>query len=490
MATEDREEFLAEDCLALVQKGMGELRRGNLESSTSLFGLALHLTQSMPREEAESLFPLVLCHLCLLRLRQGNASETKRVREQAMPLVDAISTPMESVVFHHQMAEVLEELKENRRAIPFLEQAIQLGLEWNKPLVMAGLLSRAGHCYSRCGLKEHASVPLRAALKILRDYPGDPLLPSVLIALGNVLRKSSPAEAEGFYREAAEIHVAKAHLVSATPAWVNLGILCSEQGRHTESLAYYEKTLRVREQSPSTTRDQMGRLLNNMANCYRRMGDFTEALRFVDRAIDILKLDGGPELASAYGTRGLIFQDDGRDAEAVEWLQKSYAERFKAPSPNLETTAEDLEREIASLKRLGRAEEAASAEERLQSVRAAAKQVPQANLDLSTLTAEPEGTVSIELGFGIGPGGRYGLRDVETLGAQLGAIAKEQQAGSYGGRVAIPESTTLLLFGADAEALFQAVEQYLLDHSICDGAVVTIRQGGQLREVVLPCTLN
>lgn len=490
MAVDDLDESLAEDCLALVQQGMGELRRGNFESSVKLFGLALHLTQSMTKEEAQSLVPLTLCHLCLLRLRQGNADEAKRLRKMAMPLVESISAPAQTVIFHNQMASVLVELQEYRRAIPFWEQTLQLGLELNDSLTMADILSRAGRCYAMGGLKEHAAILLRSGLKILRDYPGDPRLPSLLISLGNALRKSSPVEAERFYKEAAEIHVAKAQLESATTAWVNLGIICSEQGRHEESLSYYEKALHVRERIPSTPPGRIGILLNNMANCYRRMKKFDEALRLVERAAQILEASGDPEIVSAYGTRGLIFQDDGRDVEALDWLQRSYSKREQAPSPNLDSLADNLEYQLTSLKRLDRLEEAAAAEVRLASVRAAKKDVPHANVDLSALPCEAEGGVLIELGFGSRLGGRYSFHDTELVGQQLSEIVEREGVGSYSGRVTIPESVTLIFVGPDAEALFRAIEQFLLDHSICDGAVVMIRQGSQLREMVLPGILN
>ena len=492
MPIEVIEDFSVGDYLALIRQGMADLRRGDLDAADRQFGIALQLTASLPREEARSLFPLTLCHQCLLRLRQGDAGEAKRLRELVMPLVAAISsnsTPMETVIFYHLMADILVELQEYRSAIPFWDQTLQLGLELNNPVAMADILSRAGRCYALCGLKEHAAVLLRAALKIFRDYPGDPRLPSLLISLGNALRKSSPVEAEQFYKEAAEIHVAKAQLESATTAWVNLGIVCSEQGRHAESLAHYERALHVREKS-STPPGRIGVLLNNMANCYRRMGNFTEALQFADRAIAILKPDGGSELAYAYGTRGLIFQDEGRDVEAVEWLQRSYGEREKMPSPNLDALVENLEYQLTSLKRLGNSEEVAAAEGRLASVRSAREAVPQANVDLSTLTAQSEGAVMIELGFGARSGGRYGTRDGDVLGEQLSAILQSNSAGFYGGRVVIPESTTLMLYGPDAEELFRVVERFLLDHAMCDGAVVTIRQGSNLRQVVLPCALN
>ena len=59
-------------------------------------------------------------------------------------------------------------------------------------------------------------------------------------------------------------------------------------------------------------------------------------------------------MASAYGTRGLIFLDKGQDSEAVEWLRRAYEHYQTLPSPNFDIIAEDLNREIAALQRLGR----------------------------------------------------------------------------------------------------------------------------------------
>jgi len=267
--------------------------------------------------------------------------------------------------------------KQFRQAIPHFEEAIQLLSERNKPIALSDMLWRAGQCYNRIGLGDHAAVRLRAALKILHEHPGDDHLPAVFLELGNALRKSDPDEAERCYKEAAEIHVARKQLELAAAAWVNLGIMYSEQGRFEESLTHYEKARDVRERSPSVKPSRIGVLLNNMANCHRRMGNFDEAHKLVDRAVEFLSQNADPGPAAAYGTRGLIFLDSGNDAEAVEWLQESYAERKKASSPNFETIVENLEKEIAALKRLGRMEGAALAEDRLTLARAAMNEFPQ-----------------------------------------------------------------------------------------------------------------
>ena len=216
------------------------------------------------------------------------------------------------------------------------------------------------------------------------------------------------------------------------------------------------------------------------------MGKFAEAHAAVNRAIQLAGSGRGSPLASAYGTRGLIFRDEGHDGQAVDWLRKAYDEHQKQPSPNLQTIADDLEYEIAALRRLGRSEEAVTAEEKLESVRAAMKTVFQADRDLSTVQDPTGGAVLLELSFGSQPGSPYTNRDSLRFARELAETLEAHNLGSYGGHIIIPESTTLMFYGADAEALFRVLEPSLKSEPMCAGARATIRQGLQHREVMLP----
>jgi tetratricopeptide (TPR) repeat protein len=479
-------------CFGFILHGANAVQSGSYGQAEMLFRLAEKQADSLPPDQASGYSLLVQCHRSLLQYRLGKAEEGKKLQESAMAFLENNSTRMDDFAHQNSVAKVLMQLHEYRRAIPFCERAISKELEGNDPTAVAGTLGRAAQCYGLMGLKDHSAIPARAALKVLRKYPGDPRLPGALIALGNALRKTSPAEAESLYREAAELHEAKAHLESATVAWNNLGVLCGEQGRHAESLEYYEKALHIREQVPSTPLASIGKLLNNMSNCYRRMGNFADAHKLLDRAIKLLemdKLEGAASLASAYGTRGLILKDEGRDAEAVEMFQRSYAERKNTPSPDFDSIVENLEDKIAALKRLGRLEEAALAENRLTSVNAERNEIRHQDRDLSSLISQAKGAVFIEIGYGSRPGNRYSKQDLNKLVYALIDAVESQNAGLGGGSVTIPESTTFMFYSDDAEALYQAIQPILAKERICEGAIVTIRQGKEVRTVILPGTV-
>ncbi|HEX8711035.1 MAG TPA: tetratricopeptide repeat protein [Terracidiphilus sp.] len=489
LTEEAKKELLPSYCLVLLERGLEKLRQRDLTAARQLFEVAWQGVQKLPREDTEGLLPLAMCCRSLLEERRGNPIEATELRKRAAPLVEEIPPGKQDAPFLYMMGSVLADLGEHLRAVPFYERAAEQMVEKNLPLVVAELLEREGVCYSRSGLKEHAAVPLRAALKILREYPGEPRLPTVLISLGNALRKSAPAEAEDLYKEAAGIYEAKAQLESATAPWANLGVLCSEQGRHAESIAYYEQVLKVRQGRPGTPPARIALVLNNMACARRRMGDLDEALRLVDRALAVQSNDS-QLLASMYGTRGQILHDAGRDEEALEWLRKSSAERRKKGSPDLDALEEILKFEIECLKRLGRVREAVEAEAELRRMREAAEAAPQSSVELGGLKPDAEGAVLVELAFGSRPGNRYSSEDAKIAGQQLGVVLAEKGVGKYAGRVAIPESVTLLYHGNDAEAMYTAMRQFLEDHCIFEGAMVSIRQGKTVRQVVMAQRVN
>jgi tetratricopeptide (TPR) repeat protein len=233
-------------CLAGVRHGEDLLKSGNDDLAEEWFHKTLDLANSAPPEISRDLVPYTLCFLSLAYQKRGLVAKSRESRERSTKLLDSSPDHLESTFFQTSMAEALSKLKDYRRAIPFWEKALASAEHEQDAQSLAGMLHQLGVCYCRIGLKEHAMVPLRAALKILESCPEHPLLPGVLLTLGNALRKSAPYEAERYYSETARIYSSRFQYESATPAWTNLAILFSEQGRHAESLELHERVLRVR----------------------------------------------------------------------------------------------------------------------------------------------------------------------------------------------------------------------------------------------------
>jgi hypothetical protein len=83
----------------------------------------------------------------------------------------------------------------------------------------------------------------------------------------------------------------------------------------------------------------------------------------------------------------------------------------------------------------------------------------------------------------------YEKYDLEQLEEQLMAALKQADAGEYDGNEFGPTEVTLFMHGADAEALYRAVDPVLRAYPLCQGARIIIRPGGPEtpgREVELP----
>lgn len=490
-AGDSRKLSVCEKCLAMIAAGWSALYNGNVQQAEGAFQVAHLLAKRESTEEQRDLTALALCHLSVIRKRQGRVEDARQFREQANARLEDESPFMPVALFHHFMARALMELAEYRHAIPFWEQAFLLKEEHSTPTSVAETLTRLGECFSRVGLKDHAVIPLRAAVGIFRKHAGDPRLSGALLTLGNALRKSQPAEAEHCYREAADLHVERRHFLSATPGWVNIGVLCSEQGRHAESIELFQRVRQIREKSPGVRPVQIATVWNNLANSYRRIGKFVEAHEAVARSIELLKEEGGSELASYYGTEGLIYKDEGRDTEAVEWLRRAYDERQKAPSPKLDSMVEDLENEVVSLEKLGRTGEVAVAKERLEAVRASMQAVPSLSTDIGGIDGTPAyHALLIEVNFGNWSDCDRRKRECSELTDRLAMVLQDKGVGFLGGSATIPESTTLIFYGSDAEAMFRTLLPTLSSEPLCSGARITIRQQDGFREVILPSWVN
>lgn len=350
----------AAHCLMIVGAVAHLIKEGNVAMAEGSLRAARNLEPQMSGAEAAGMKPLLLLHESLLCRRQKNPEEARRLHGEAVQMLERLTPAQTSAGYYELMARALTTLEDARHAIPYWEQALNRGDAGMDAVARAEMLLALGRCYLNAGLRDHAAIPLRPAVKILRQAAGDPRLPEALMALGSALTKSCPDEAEALYRESADLHTSRMKMESATVPWTNLGVLLSERGRHAEAAEIYERVLRIREQARGLPPARLASVLNNMAGNYRRMEKFREAHAAIDRAIEILT-PGDKTLASALGTRGMIDLDEGRDQEAAQSLRAAIEEFRRQTSPNLTTMADDLERLMRVLTRLGKEREAEAA---------------------------------------------------------------------------------------------------------------------------------
>ena len=481
---------IVQECLRLITAAMFACRSGQYDKAKQALSVALLQAGDMPEEFRPDFRAAFGYGVLLLQSRQSPTSVTPEMRSQAGALLDQPGGCDSVELFQELMFELLTDLGEYRRAIPFGERSLAFAVEAKQFITVADRLWKIGRCYSRLGRLDHAAIAYTGSVRIFRKEPSDPRLPAVLLALGNAIRKSAPVEAEQLYSEAAALWEKKGQLESATPAWMNLGIVCSDQQRFEEAIGYYDRVRRVRESSPSTPPVRIGVLYNNLAGCYRKMARFAEAHQAIERSLQILAHPGtlGPDdrnsFALSLGTKGMILRDEGRDLESIEWFRQAYAELEKQPAPHFDYLIQELEHEAEALTRLNRTDEARAVEEKIQLVRKAASEIPSMRHTDDGPVKLSEGALLIEVEGGLRS--ESTTSDIVKLGICLNEILQEQNLGDWQGYVRIPECATLIYYGPDSEAMYNALEPTLQSDPRFEGALVTIRQGTRRRDIAVP----
>jgi tetratricopeptide (TPR) repeat protein len=470
-----------EDCVAALGIVMDFTDAGKTKGPPGVFDSVFREAGKMSGPEWREIE--LTAHFGASRLPAFSDAQRRDHLAKASELARRLETPSDKLEAVDLAAETLMALGEHQRAIGWCNRAAELTQRNAK--AAGGRLWRAGRCYVRAGFREEAKTPLRAAIGILREKPGHPLLPHALMDLGGASLDSDPAGAETCYLEAAEIFTGAGHANQAATAWINLGLICSRGGRQDEALDWYEKVRAAREADPAATVAQKGNIHNNIASVWRRKGDFERARAEAERAIEILTPAGGPTLANAIGTMGEILRDEGRPQDALDWLWRAREMFERQPSPNRDQLVVKLENEAGVLEQLGRTDEAAKARARIAELKGveapAAPPLPDSKARAATADGA-EGAVIVTLDGRNLPDAVYQAHDLATLEIRLETLLEQEGSGELDGHEHGPETTRLFLYGPDARALFDIIAPVLRDYPLCQGARVELRQGEKVEE--------
>ena len=469
------------DCAAALELGLREAHAGNPKMIDVFDSI---LTQLETRDDADARemkaaahFAAATCHAAC-----GQSGAMGKRAAKAMAILKSLAEPSRTLESVDVIADALMDRNENRRALPYCQQAI--ALTRRDPVAVRGRLWRAGRCLARLGFSAEAADVLREAIDLIRGSDSDLLLAYALLDLGNAVLRSDPDDASQAFREAAEIFVAKGHSNQAATAWLNLGVLASRANRLEEALSWYEKVREARERDPKTTTVQRGNLHNNIANVYRRQRDFARARAEADRAVEILTPVGGEFLAHVLGTQGEIRRDAGEKEAALEWFGRARDVMEALPNVNREKLAEKLNNEADALDALDRAAEAGALRARAAAL-LQTKAPPTPGAAPKPAKRKINGTVLVTLDGISLPAEVYAQCDLHTLETRLERRLDETEAGELDGHEHGPENVQLFLYGPNARALYEAIRPVLTDYPLCRGAEIELRQGRKVERFAL-----
>ena len=106
----------------------------------------------------------------------------------------------------------------------------------------------------------------------------------------------------------------------------NIGFVYSEQGNYTQALSYYEKALQIQLQIYGEQHPSVATSYNNIGCVYSDQGDYNKALSYYEKALQIrLQVYGEqhPDVAVSYNNIGLVYSEQGDYDQALSYYEKA-----------------------------------------------------------------------------------------------------------------------------------------------------------------------
>ena len=174
-------------------------------------------------------------------------------------------------------------------------------------------------------VKEH----MRSTLSV-EDIHG---MTSYAAALERMLELSKAEQRKQLFAEMQELYPPTLSILLDEQAPLlldRLGGICRAMGNYTLAMRYLQKALEIAEGSDTVDELETARLYNNIATIYYNMGDLPKALEYSLKALAVSeKLLGTehPNTATTYNNIALIYQDMGDYDRALEYSLKALAVR-------------------------------------------------------------------------------------------------------------------------------------------------------------------
>ncbi len=154
--------------------------------------------------------------------------------------------------------------------------------------------------------------------------------------------------------------------------YITAGTKAYQQGKYPEAVKQFKAALKeAKGFGPEDPR--LARSFNDLALLYQAQGKYAEAEPLYKRSLAISEKALGPdhpEVATSLNNQALLYQAQGKYAEAEPLYKRALAIWEKALGPGHPDVAVSLENYASLLRKTGRASEAAQMEARAKAIRA------------------------------------------------------------------------------------------------------------------------
>ena len=128
-----------------------------------------------------------------------------------------------------------------------------------------------------------------------------------------------------------------------------LALVYDSMGEYSKALSYYEKDLEISKQALPPNHPDLATSYNNIGIVYDDMGEYSKALSSYEQSLEIMKVSlppNHPSLATSYNNIGLVYYNMGEYSKALSYLQKAddiLVQVLPSTHPNLIATKNSIE---------------------------------------------------------------------------------------------------------------------------------------------------
>jgi tetratricopeptide (TPR) repeat protein len=127
-----------------------------------------------------------------------------------------------------------------------------------------------------------------------------------------------------------------------------LGWIKMDQGKYTEALTDYEKSLKIRQKTLPANHPHLATSYSSIGSVYDNMGEYSKALSYYEKAFEIYQKTlpaNHPNLAASYNNIGSVYDNMGEYSKALSYYEKDleiYQKTLPANHPNLATSYNNI----------------------------------------------------------------------------------------------------------------------------------------------------
>ena len=229
------------------------------------------------------------------------------------------------------------------KALPLAEQALYMEIvKGDNEEQLAWCYGDIAYIYKNTGHLEKAATACKESLRLQRVayFDTHPYIAYTLKTLSGIRREQRDLRAaKDTLDEAISIMLETNKVDSQTmaPYYVEYAKIYASDGDYEQSLAYYNKSMKLINGSYGKQHLYTAKVMNGLAELHVWRGEYDEASRVVSAAISIQEDIYGSEhhlLAPAWLIQASIHQGQGRDIQAAMLMQKAMAVVLKTGDKN------------------------------------------------------------------------------------------------------------------------------------------------------------